>query len=103
VIESNDLDYENDPLAQPASPPQQQLGPVLFNATSGEPYQAPNADQLAEWQRELDSRPEPTDDELADLVPEGVPEALELLDEQQDEDGIDLDELDDGPSGPSFG
>lgn len=103
VIESNDLDYDNDPLAQPASPPQQQRGPVLFNVTSGEPYQEPNADQLAEWQRALDSRPEPTDDELVDLVPEGVPKALELLDEQQDEDGIDFDELDDGPSGPSFG
>jgi hypothetical protein len=32
-----------------------------------------------------------------------VAEALELLDEQQDEDGIDLDELDDGPNGPNFG
>lgn len=49
--------------------------------------------------------PQPTDDELADLVPEGVAEALELLYEQQDldEDEIDFDDLDDGPSGPNFG
>lgn len=103
VIESTEIDLERDPLAQPASPLPVQRGVVLMNATSGEPYRAPSADQLAEWQRELDSRPEPTDDELVDLVPEGLAEALELLDEQQDEDGIDLDELNDGPSGPSFG
>jgi hypothetical protein len=103
VIESTEIDLERDPLAQPASPQPVQRGAVLMNATSGEPYRAPSADQLAEWQRELDSRPEPTDDELVDLVPEGLAEALELLDEQQDENGIDLDELNDGPSGPSFG
>lgn len=103
VIESTEIDLERDPLAQPASPLPVQRGAVLMNATSGEPYRAPSADQLAEWQRELDSRPEPTDDELVDLVPEGLAEALELLDEQQDEDGIDLDEFNHEPGGPSFG
>lgn len=107
IIESDDLDYEDDPLAQPASPPPQQRGPVLFNAESGEPYQAPNADQLAEWKRELDSRPEPTADELAELMSEGVAELLEELHESAPgEDEIDLDDLDaldGGPSGPNFG
>jgi hypothetical protein len=101
VIELDDFDYGNDPLAQPASP--QQRGAVLMNATSGESYQAPSTEQLAELQQELDSRLEPTVDELAEPMPEGVAEALEWLDEQQDEDEIDLDELDDGPSGPSLG
>lgn len=92
-----------------AAAQQQQLerGPVLMNATSGEPYRAPSTDQLAEWQRELDSRPEPTDDDLAELMPEGVTEALEELQESAPgEDEIDLDDFDalnDGPNGPNFG
>jgi hypothetical protein len=104
VIEPCNLDYEDDPLAQPASQQPEQRGrAVLMSATSVVPYRAPSTEEFAELQREFDVAPEPTDDELVDLVPEGVAEALELLDEQQDEDGIDLDELDDGPNGPNFG
>ncbi len=105
VIESDDFDYENDPLAQSASPQPRQRGSLLFNATSRELYRAPSTEQLAELQRELGSRPEPTDDELADLMPEELAGLMEQSELKQEtgEDEINLDELDDEPSGPSFG
>lgn len=82
-------------------------GPVFMSATSAAPYQPPSAEEWAELLREWDSRPEPTADELAELMPEGVAELLEELQESADEidldDLDDLDALDDGPNGPNFG
>ena len=58
-------------------------------------------------QREFNAALEPRDDELAEMMPEGVAEALEELQESAPrEDEIDLDDLDaldDGPNGPNFG
>lgn len=58
-------------------------------------------------QQEFNAAPEPRDDDLAEMMPEGVAEALEELQESapgEDEIGLDdLDALDGGPSGPNFG
>lgn len=80
-------------------------GAVFMSATSAAPYQPPSAEKWAELMPELGAAIEPTPDELAELMPDGMTELLEHLDEQpdMDEDEIDLDGIDDGPSGPNFG
>lgn len=88
-------------------PQSERRGAVFMWATSAAPYQPPSAEEWAELLREWDSRPEPTADELAELMLEGVTEQLEEFQESaQGEDEIDLDDLDaldDKPSGPSLG
>lgn len=103
VIGSDDFEDDNDPLAHSASPVPQKT--VLFNATSLELYRPPRAEQPTDLQRDLYGRPEPSDDELADLMPAGVDELIEQSELKQEvgEDEIDLDELDDDPNGPNFG
>lgn len=83
-------------------PQPEQRRAVFMSATSAAPYQLPSAEEWAGLQRELDAAPEPTPGELVELMPEGMVELLERLDEQQDLDEDEID-LDGGSRGPNFG